>query len=73
MHTKNNIIQCLFYYAKDKPIATTAFLPPPPKVNEVMFSPVCLCLFGCVCLFVCRISQKLVDGYGLNLVDRLGV
>ena len=26
-----------------------------------------------VCLFVCRISQKVVDGSGRKFVDRLGV
>ena len=43
------------------------FLPPPPKVKEVMFSP------PSFCLFVCRISQKVVDGSGLNFLDMFGV
>ena len=34
------------------------FLPPPPKVNEVMFSPLS------VCLSVYRISQKVADRSG---------
>uniref|UniRef100_UPI0035900081 probable ATP-dependent RNA helicase DDX56 n=1 Tax=Myxine glutinosa TaxID=7769 RepID=UPI0035900081 len=38
---------------------------------EVMFHPCCLCLF--VCLSVNGISQKFVDGFGINVVDRLGV
>ena len=34
-----------------------------------VFAP--LCLF--VCLSVCMISQKVVEGFGSNLVERLGV
>uniref|UniRef100_A0A8C4QU99 Uncharacterized protein n=1 Tax=Eptatretus burgeri TaxID=7764 RepID=A0A8C4QU99_EPTBU len=35
--------------------------------NKVMFSPLS------VCLFLCRISQKVVDRFRRNLVERLGV
>jgi len=41
---------------------------PTPPTEKVMFSPI-----FCLCLFVCRISQKVVDGSGWNFVDRLGV
>ena len=36
-----------------------------------MYSPLFVCLS--VCVFVCRISHKVTDGFGRNLVDRLGV
>ena len=39
------------------------------KWAEVMFSPLSVCLF--VCLSANRISQKLVDGFGCNLVFRV--
>ena len=41
-------------------------LPPPPKADKGnVFTP--------VCLFLSRICQKGMDGFGRNLVDRLGV
>ena len=44
-------------------------LPPPPKYGwRLCFHP-----FLFVCLSVSRISQNVVDGFGRNLVDRLGV
>ena len=52
-----------------------SLLAPPPKVKEVMFSPLSVCLFVClfVCLSVCRISQKVLDGSRQDLVFSLGV
>ena len=42
-------------------------LPPPPKVYRgYVFTPVCLS----VCLSVSRTSQKAMDVFGQNLVDR---
>ena len=38
--------------------------------RKLYFHP---CLSVCLWLFVCSISQKVVDGFGLNLVDMLGV
>ena len=40
-------------------------LPLPPKMKKVVFTP--------VCLSVCKISQKVVDGSGWNFVDRFVV
>ena len=45
-------------------------LPPLPKVKEVMFSPLSVCLFVCLCT---GYLKKVVDGFGQNLVDTLGV
>ena len=58
------------------PLLLVSFWPPPLKVKEVMFSPLSVCLSVLcwfVCLFVFKITQKVVDGLGWNLVDRLGV
>jgi len=41
---------------KEKRVNVRECLPPPPKVKEVMASPLFVCLS--VCLFVYRISQK---------------
>ena len=39
--------------------------------GDYVFTPLSVCLS--LCLAICRISQKVVDGPGWNLVDRLGV
>ena len=66
---------CRCLKEKNRLLCTSNYLlpPPPPKVKEVMFSSLSVCLIVCLCLFVYRISQKVMDGSGLNLVGRLGV
>ena len=69
-------VDCMVYYyditmhSKGLLMTGLSYLPLPPKVDGgYLFTPVCLS----VCLSVSTISQKVMHGFGRNLVDRLGV